>query len=85
MTEYAFEVKQKTKIKINLYGKEYELHRPTVDEAKILSEAKSGASTLDDAKSFMSTLGLPIEVSGEMEVEHFNLLLDVVLNFNKKK
>jgi hypothetical protein len=82
---YAFEVKQKTKIKVSLYGKDYELHKPTVNEAKLLAEAKSGVSTLDDAKTFMATLGLPMEVSGEMEVEHFNLLLEVILDFNKKK
>lgn len=85
MSEFAFEVKQKTKIKISIYGQEYALHKPTVDEAKVLSEAKSGNSTLDDAKDFMATLGLPREVSGAMEVEHFNMLLNVILDLNKKK
>jgi hypothetical protein len=84
MSEFAFEVKQKTKIKISIYGQEYALHKPTVDEAKVLSEAKS-SNTLDDAKDFMATLGLPREVSGAMEVDHFNLLLSVILDLNKKK
>lgn len=83
--EYAFEVKQKTKIKVSIYGKEYELHKPTVDEARTLADSKSGVSSLEDAKKFMQTLGLPLEVSGEMEVDHFNLLLEAILEFNKKK
>jgi hypothetical protein len=85
MSEYAFEIKQKTKIKISIYGKEYELHRPTVDEAEIIATKDSNSSSLDGAKKFMATLGLPIDVSGQMEVEHFNLLLEAVLDFNKKK
>ncbi len=86
MENYAFEIKQKTKIKISIYGKEYELHRPTVDEAEILSKSKSdGSSSLEDAKKFMATLGLPLDVSGQMEVDHFNALLEFVLEMNKKK
>jgi len=85
MSEYAFEVKQKTKIRVSIYGQDHELHKPTVDEAKLLTEANTGKGNLDDAKDFMATLGLPREVSGAMEVEHFNLLLSVILDLNKKK
>lgn len=84
MNEFAFEVKQKAKIKINIYGKEYILHKPTVDEAHALANTNS-SSNLDAAKRFMETLGLPLEVSGDMEIEHFNALLNVITDVNKKK
>lgn len=86
MEELVFEKKQKTKIKVSLYGETYELHKPTVKDAEMFSQhGDVEQNGLQYSKKFLAGLGLPEEISSEMELEHFQQLLDFVLGTAKKK
>lgn len=84
---FDFEIKAKTKIKVGIYDKEYEIFKPTVKQAEFFAKE---AGSLDDkdklAKTveFMSLMGLPKDVSENMEIEHFAQLVEFIVGKVKK-
>ena len=83
METLSFDKKQRTKIKVNIYGDEYELRKPKVGEAEMFDAAEVESMTprekFDRTKKMMADFGLPIEVANEMELEHYNELVGIVL------
>jgi len=78
-----FEIKQKTKITVSIYGETFDMHKPTVEQVEALeNQAKESDET--DAKKFDSIcnylhmLGLPKEFSKKMEVDHLTSLITFI-------
>lgn len=74
-------------LEVNVYGKELKLTKPTVEQtqdyakqAKGISEEESSSLLFD----FLEKLGLPKEVSKEMEVDHLNALCEALMPSKKK-
>ena len=82
-----FEIKQKTKIKVGIYGNEYELKKLTVsDTDKLLKLQKSDESNyLESSKQYLEILGMPKPVLDEMEVDHFVELINFITTHTAKK
>ncbi|MCA9313678.1 hypothetical protein KDA08_05210 [Candidatus Saccharibacteria bacterium] len=88
-----FEIKQKTKVDVKIYGQQFELKKPTVKQIELLQEHTSldGKSESEQFRSvceFLDILGLPKEFSKEMEIGHLLQLVTYVsgeLNLDKKK
>lgn len=77
-----FEVQESVGEKIKIYGKEFELKKPTVRELKAITRKLESASAVDSAEStleFISSLGIPQDFLENMATEHFNLLVKHVL------
>jgi hypothetical protein len=86
----SFELKR-TELKINVYGEDYELRSPTVDEVAELQERieklddDSPLKTLPVMKSYLSSLGLPEKVVSGLEAKHFIQLVSWVNGEESKK
>lgn len=88
-----FEIKQKTKVKVNIYGKEFSLSKPTVGQVESLQklsgiEKKSESEQFELIMSYLDVLGLPVEFSKQMEIDHLIKLINHLsgeLNISKKK
>ena len=91
----SFEIKQKTKITVSIYGQSFELTKPTVGQVEELqkyntSEDKDKPQNeiYDSICGYLSVLGLPVEFSKQMEIDHLVQLINYIsgeLNFDKKK
>jgi len=89
----SFEIKQKTKVSVKIYGKEFELTKPTVGQVEELQkysivDESDQKSQFDSICGFLSVLGLPLEFSKEMEIGHLTDLVTYLsgeLNTDKKK
>lgn len=84
---FEFEIKQKTKIKVSIYGSEYDLVKPTVSQAKEMSkfaDEKDQSKAIEATIDFMELMGLPKEVSSTMEIEHFTQLVEFIVGKVKK-
>ena len=82
-----FELKQKEKIKVSIYGKEYGLRRPTVKDADLLanlSDGKSDKEKLDLTISLLDNLGLPKAVCETVEIDSFKDLVEYIFGSVKK-
>lgn len=81
-----FSVDRKPKAKIKIYGREFEVSRPTVNQVKeYRDKVKSGSfDEIEDSKTFLSKLGIDIEVLGEMEAQDYSDLIDYLINPKKK-
>lgn len=81
------ELKRKTKT-VNIYGKDYEIKFPTFSRVqKYLKDMKSEEykdRDLDLAQDFMSDLGLPKDISGDMEIDDFKSLVQYIVEAIKK-
>ncbi len=82
-----FKREQKTKVKVDLYGTEYEMRMPSVLEReeliKQIDDATKASQLYSLQKDFVCSLGLPLEVINEMEDDHFNELAKVFLTPKK--
>lgn len=89
----SFEIKQKTKVKVSLYGQDFELHKPTVRQVEELQkfsnvENKTQSEQFEAICNFLDVLGLPKDFSMEMEIDHLIKLINHLtgeLGFSKKK
>lgn len=93
----SFEIKQKTLVKVKIYGEEFELKKPTVGQIEELESADldkkksdKGSVVYNKITKLLDTLGLPESFSKEMEIEHLNQLLGYLTtqfnsNDSKKK
>lgn len=83
-----FELVELPKQKIKIYGKEFEISKPTVKQIKAITktfDAKSDdvARSTDQLITFLSGLGLPSDLMEDMPAEHFNALVEYVLGVKK--
>ena len=88
----SFEIKQKTKVKVKIYGQDFELAKPTVSQIESLQEysgmeGTSQAEIFAKICGFLDILGLPKDFSKDMEIDHLMELINFLsgeLNFSKK-
>lgn len=89
----SFEIKQKTQVNVKIYGKEFNLTKPTVGQVEELQKYTSikgedQKSQFDSICGFLKVLGMPLEFSKEMEIDHLTDLITYLsgeLNVDKKK
>lgn len=82
-----FEIKEKTKLKLSIYGQEYEISKPTYGQTSLLQEKLKGdgeKNSMSVMKEFVSELGLPTEVIDAMELDHFLALVEHISGSKKK-
>lgn len=79
----SFEIKQKTLVRVKIYGEEFELRKPTVGQIEEIEEASSDAKTskkgskiYEKILGLLDTLGLPRDFAKEMEIDHLNQLME---------
>lgn len=74
-----FEIGAKTKVKVRIYGAEYDLSKPTVKDIETFQDsmevANSESAKFKLTKTFVVGLGLPLAIADSMEMEHFTQLL----------
>lgn len=88
----SFEIKQKTKVKVKIYGKEFELSKPTVSQIESLQmysgmEGSTQSEIFEKICGFLDILGLPKDFTKDMEIDHMMELINYLsgeLNFSKK-
>lgn len=81
-----FEIKEKSKVKVNIYGHEYELTKPTYGQSQRLqNELKDAGSdkAMQVMKEFMIGLGLSEECIDGMELDHFLQLIEFISGVKK--
>lgn len=89
----TFEIKQKTKVKVTIYGQVFELKKPTVAQVEELQgiadlEKKSAKEQFSIICDMLEVLGMPKDFTSDMEIDH---LIDLIkylsgeLNLDKKK
>lgn len=83
-----FELTEIPKIKVKIYGKEYDLKKPSVRQIQQVTSRLElikgdGAKTTDEMISFVSGLGIGADILEEMPAEHFNLLVEHVCGVKK--
>jgi hypothetical protein len=89
----SFVIQQKTKVKVSIYGKEFELQKPTVGQVEELQkysnvEEQTEQQKFESVCGFLEVLGLPRSFSMDMEVDHLVQLIEFLsgeLNLTKKK
>lgn len=89
----SLEIKQKTKVKISIYGESFELRKPTVEQVEELekfstSEKDDKAKKFDSICGYLDMLGLPKDFSKKMEIDHLVQVIKYVsgeMNFDEKK
>ena len=82
-----FEVKEKTKMNVSIYGKQFVLHKPAMGQIAGFQEKLKDAGeegSFELMTNFMVGLGLDKETINEMEVEHFTDLVQFVSTSAKK-
>lgn len=79
----------KTIYKINFYGSEYEMRKPTVRETvnfqKTLASLQSEDEKLLGLMDFFISLGLPKEIVESMQIDHIVELSEKLSASDKKK
>jgi hypothetical protein len=82
------EIKEKTKVKASIYGREVQLSKPTVgqverlqDELSSQPDARKHVSTM---KKFAIDLGLPADVADSLELDHFLAIVEELSSVKKK-
>ena len=88
----SFVIKQKKKVKVEIYGEHFELHKPTVGQIEEMQsyahiEGSDPKQVFDKITSYLDFLGLPKEFSLNMEIDHLMELINFLsgeLNFSKK-
>lgn len=85
-----FELNELPKQKIKIYGKEFEITKPTVKQLKTLSQKIDGMKTgeaaaqaTDEMIQFVSQLGIPGDILEELPGEHFNALVEFIVGSKK--
>lgn len=82
-----FEIKEKSKLKVSIYGSEYELSKPTYGQTiQLQKELDEGgeSKSMHLMRSFVIGLGLPEAVIDSLELDHFLALVEHISG-NKKK
>ncbi len=81
-----FEIKEKSKVKVNIYGHEYELTKPTYGQSQRLQarlKDEGQEKSFDIMKEFIISLGLPEACIDNLELDHFFQLVDHISGVKK--
>lgn len=81
-----FEITKKPALKISIYGQEFSVTKPTVNQVKeYRDKAKSGDfDEIEDSKKFLVGLGMSYDVLGSMEAQDYAGLIEFLINPKKK-
>lgn len=66
-----------------IYGENYKLCKPTVDQVEKFSKSKK-SETIEGTKDFLAELGLPKNVTGTLQVEHLKEITEKLVGSEKK-
>lgn len=80
------EIKERTKLKAKIFGKELEVSKPSVGQVEALQAelAKEDAKPLAVMRSFIETLGVSRELLDQLDIDQFQFLVEQ-LSAPKKK
>lgn len=82
-----FTIEKKTKIKVSIYGVEYEINKPTYGQTVELQEkikSEDGEKkSMHIMKDFVVSLGLPEQAINDLELEHFLSLIEFLSGAKK--
>jgi hypothetical protein len=72
------EIKERSKITVKIYGSEYEMRMPTLNELSGMQEKLRGdeARSLKIFAEFLESQGLPKKVVDDLQVEHATLIVE---------
>lgn len=83
-----FEIAESATIKARIYGQSVELRRPTVgmieameDQRAVLDKDKDKMALM---KNFLSKLGMPEDLLGKLELDHYTQVIEFLLSPKKK-
>jgi len=77
----VFEIKEKSKLKVSLYGEEFEISKPTYGQTLSLQEKLKGdgeKESMKIMKEFVMALGLPEKSVDDLILEDFLSLIEHV-------
>lgn len=83
-----FEIKEKTKLKLSIYGVEYEISKPTYGQTAELQDKlknEGEKSSMLIMKQFVVDLGLPEKSVDDLELDHFLALVEHISGTKKKQ
>ena len=81
-----FEIKEKSKLKVSIYGSEYEISKPTYGQSQHLQgrlKDEGQEKSMVIMKEFVMSLGLPEECIDGMELDHFLQLIEHISGVKK--
>lgn len=82
------EFTESAKIKARIYGQVVDLRRPTVGMIEAFEDQRAATESDKDKmvlmKKFMKDLGMPEDLSANMEIDHYTQLVEYVLAPKKK-
>lgn len=82
------EIKEQEKLKLKLYGNEFELIKPTrkvaVEMQEKLSTDEGKAKSIDIIGDLLVACGLPKEVCDDLQLDHMQLILEHLMGAKKK-
>lgn len=81
-----FEIKEKSKLKVNIYGQEFEISKPTYGQSSNLQvrlKDEGAEKSMQIMKEFVMALGLPENVIDGMELDHFLQLIEHISGVKK--
>lgn len=80
------EFKARTKVPVMIYGRSFELTKPTVGQIEAVQGeiTKEGVNQIKVMSTFAQNLGLPADVIAGMETEHFLELMERLTGQKKK-
>jgi alcohol dehydrogenase YqhD (iron-dependent ADH family) len=80
---------KRTVYKINIYGKSYEMRRPTVREIigfqTSVKDNSNHEESIERLTEFFVSLGLDKEVINDLEIDHMTQIAETIISANKKK
>lgn len=76
---------KRTEIKLSVYGQTYTLKKPTIKQVKSFESRMKDSSgkEMEMASEFLNELGLPIEVTENLEVDHFSKIVESLMGVKK--
>jgi hypothetical protein len=81
-------IPSKKTFKVKIYDVDYTIGKPTLGQMESFIDGLDNLNDLDKmkkSKSLVSSLGIPMEVLDQLEVEHFSMLMDFLTSAVKKK
>lgn len=77
---------EKSKIKLSIYGSEYEISKPTYGQTQNLQErlkTEGEKESMKIMRDFVISLGLPEDVLNNLELDHFLALIEHISGAKK--
>lgn len=74
---------KKSVLQVKIEGVEYSIKFPTIKAVKSLQEQSKEGKELESTLSFLSALGLPVEVAEELEPAHLQAIVEALSGAKK--